>query len=321
MKFESLAIFGQIKEALSRNKLKKIIALIMSMSLWVYVMGAQNPVIEDSYRVKVNLKGSTPNYKAFYDEHQNARILLSAPRSYFIDYSETDIRAYIDISQYGEGEFDIPIEASYPKGFELLRISPENVHVHIEPIIERQMDLDVTLSGSTKNNTVIRHMDAPKNVTVVGAKSAADKVTKVVGFVGIVDEDDDFELNVPVTAVDENGREVPNVRVVPAKVNVFLDVEKGAKKTVPIIASITAPEGREISKVTLSPENVEIEGVADVVNDIESLNTESIVLTSGSIYKNYVNLVIPNDIVKTEAERVFVTIELKPVTNNSNSSQ
>ena len=88
----------------------------------------------------------------------------------------------------------------------------------------------------------------------------------------------------------------------------------------PVVASVTVPEGREISKVTLSPENVEIEGVADVVNDIESLNTESIVLTSGSIYKNYVNLVIPNDIVKTDAERVFVTIELKPVTNNNSGS-
>lgn len=322
MKFESLkglgAIFDQIKDALSRNKLKKLIALIMAMSLWVYVMGAQNPVIEDSYRVKVNLKGATPNYKAFYDEHQDARVLLSAPRSYFIDYSETDIRAYIDISQYGEGEFDIPIEASYPKGFELIRIYPENVHVRVEPIIESQIELNVNLNGSPKNNAVIINIDKPKNVTVVGARSSVERVTKVVGYVGITGEDDDFELNVPVTAVDENGREVENVRVVPAKVNVFVDVEKGAKKIVPVVASVTAPEGKEISKITVNPEKINIEGVASVVNAIESLNTESINVPPGvNLYKNYVNLIIPNDIVNISDKRVFVTIELKPVLGNN----
>lgn len=318
MKTESLKriteIFEQIKSALSRNKLKKLIALIMSISLWVYVMGAQNPVIEDSYRVKVNLRNSNSSeYSADYVEH-DAKIILSAPRSYFIDYSENDVRAYIDITGYGEGEFDVPIEATYPKGFELIRISPEDIHVKVEPIIERQMELQVILSGSPKPNAVVKQIDAPKNVTIVGAKKFVDSVTKVVGYVGIAGEDSDFELNVPMTAIDENGREVKTVRVVPASVNVYVDIEKGAKKTVPIIADITAPDGMEISKITVNPATIEIDGVEGYINAINSLSTESITIPEGqNTYKNYVNLKVPEGVVKLGAERVFITVELKPL--------
>lgn len=320
MKTEGISeLLVQIRDALSRNKLKKIIALILSIALWVYVMGAQNPVIEDSYRVKVNLQNTIHDYKAFYED-QTARVTLSAPRSYFIDYTENDILASINIAGYGEGEFDIPIEASYPKGFELINISPKSIRVKIEPIIERQMELQIMSTGSPKINSIVRYIDAPKNVAVVGSRSEVDGVNKVVGYVGIAGESDDFELNVPLTAVDENGREILNVRVVPSAVNVFVDIEKGAKKIVPIVADVTAPSDREISKITLSPDTVEIEGVEDVINSIESLKTDSVTLPAGQeIYKNYFNLIIPEGVVKTGLERVFVTVELKPTTNPSTS--
>ena len=325
MKTESLkgltAIFGQIKEALSRNKLKKIIALIMSISLWIYVMGAQNPVIEDSYRVKVTLRNNNSSaYSADYIE-QDAKILLSAPRSYFIDYSEKDMNTYIDISDYGEGEFDVPVETSYPKGFELIRISPETIHVKIEPIIERQMKLQLILSGSPKPNTVVKNIDAPKNVTVIGAKNFVEHVIRVSGYVGLAGEDDDFELNVPITAYDENGRDIKTVRVVPASVNVFVDVEKGAKKTVPIVADVTAPSDKEISKITVNPAQIEIEGIEGYINAIDSLKTEKVTIPEGQdIYKNYLNVTVPEGVVKLGTERVFVTVELKPLTATNQPS-
>lgn len=323
MKTEKIAgFFDKIKNILSRNKLRKVIALILSISLWVYVMGAQNPVIEDSYRVKVSLINNNPDaYRAEYDTEKDAKILLSAPRSYFIDYSENDVHAYIDVSSYGEGEFDVPIEASYPKGFELLKISPETIEVKIEPIIERQMELQVIPSGSPTPNTVVKSIDAPKNVAVVGAKKFVESVTQVIGYVGLAGEDKDFELNVPMTAIDENGRSVETVRVVPSSINVFVDIEKGAKKILPIIADVTAPSGREISKITVNPATIEIEGIEGYINSVDSLRTESITIPTGQdVYKNYLSVVVPEGVVNLEPKRVFVTVELKPLTSTNSQS-
>lgn len=308
----------QVKVALSRNKLKKIVALILSMALWVYVMGSQNPVIEDSYHVKVRIRNAPSEYKAFYEE-QDAKVKLSAPRSYFIDYNESDIHAYIDISDYGEGEYDLPIEASYPKGFELNEISPKTVHVKIEPIIESVMELQLIVNGSSKPNTVIKTIDSLKDVTVVGPKNMVETVRKVVGYVVIVGEGNDFEMDVPLSALDENGREVPMVRVIPNTIKAFIDIEEGAKKTVPIVANITAPNGKEISKITLRPENVEIEGLKEIVDSISSVKTLAITPPADkTLYKSNLTLEVPEHI-KTSVSEVNVTVELKNIQNQSQS--
>ena len=302
----------QIKNALQRNKLKKFLALILSMALWVYVMGTQNPVIEDSYKVNVKLKNFSAEYGVFFNENEEVKVILSAPRSYFIDYSEKDIRAYIDTSDYGEGEFDIPIETDFPKGFELIKISPETMHVTIEPIIERQMELQIILSGAPKPNTIVKNIDAPKNITVVGPKAKVNTVSQVVGYVGITGDDNDFELNVPVSALDENGRGVTEVRVIPSSVKVYIDIEKSAKKIVPIVADLTPPNGKEIDTVTINPATIEIEGAEDVINGIESLKTVSIIIPENTdTYQKELAIVIPNENLKLNVKKVTVTAKLK----------
>ena len=302
----------QIKDAFSRNKLKKFIALIMSMALWVYVMGSQNPVIEDSYNVKVRIRNAPSEYKAFYEE-QDAKVKLSAPRSYFIDYNESDIHAYIDISDYGEGEYDLPIEASYPKGFELNEISPQTVHVKIEPIIEQSMEVQLIVNGSPKPSTFIKSIDSLKDVAVVGPKNMVGTVRKVTGYVIIAGENEDFEMEVPLSALDENGREVPMVRVIPNTIRVFVDIEEGAKKTLPIVANLTAPAGKEIAKVTVSPETVEVEGLKSVVDNLDSIKTVPFTpIAERKIYKNNLKLDIPEH-VKVPISEVTVTVELKNI--------
>ena len=312
-----MGVLEQIRDALQRNKLKKVLALILSIALWVYVMGGQNPVIEDSYRVNVKLKNFNAEYKAFFND-QEVRVRLSAPRSYFIDYSEKNILAYIDTTDYGEGEHDIPVEADFPKGFELIGISPETIHVKIEPIIERQMELQLILSGAPKSNRVVKEINSLKDITIVGPKSAVNTVSQVVGYVGVTGEDDDFDLYAPVSALDENGRTVADVRVVPSSVKVFVDIEKSAKKTVPIVADLTAPTGKEFDSVTITPNSVEIEGAEDVVNNIDSIKTVSIIIPENiDTYKKELAIVIPADNLKTNVERVTVTAKLK----NSTAAQ
>ena len=312
-------MFEQIKKGLQRNKLKKIISLILSIALWFYVMGAQNPVIEDSYHVPIKLRDSTPHEKApFYDETTEARVVLSAPRSYFIDYNESDINAYIDVSDYTEGEYDIKVEASYPKGFELVNIFPETVHVKIEPVIERQMDLELIPSGSPRPGTLVTGIDSPQNVTVVGTRSSTYNVNKVLGYVGIIGEDSDFDLNVPLSAVDENGREVKDVRVVPAAVDVTVRIEPSIKKNIPVVANLTPPEGKELSNVKVEPSTVEIEGTAYNVNNINSISTVATKIPAGSNQFNGILKLEPiTEHVTVYVDEVFVTAEIKTPDNNT----
>ena len=308
----------QLKDRLGRNTTKKIIALVLSMALWVYVMGAQNPVIEDSYRSKVQLQNNSTKYEVFFDD-TTARITLSAPRSYFVDYKESDIQAYIDVSGYGEGEFDIPIEATYPRGFELNKIAPATVHARIEPIVELQKEINLKISGSPAPNTTVRNIQVPNTVVIIGPKSKIAKVDKVHGFIVIAGESESFTLNVPINSLDENGRNIEGIREVPESVDAYIEIVRSIKKSVPLVADVAIPDGKEISKVSVDPDNATIEGAEDIVSPIELLKTVPITVPVGSNnYKTTTKVIVPND-TKINVEEVTVTVELKDAATSGNT--
>lgn len=314
-----LLFLEQLKDRLSRNTTKKIIALVLSMALWVYVMGAQNPVIEDTYRSKVHLKNNSTKYEVFFDATE-ARVTLSAPRSYFVDYKDSDIQAYIDVSDYGEGEYDIPIEATYPRGFELNKITPTTVHARIEPILELQKDIELTVSGAPAPNTTVRSIQVPNTIVIIGPKSKIARVNKVHGFVVISGESESFTLNVPINSLDENGRDIEGIREVPESVDAFVEIVRSMKKSVPLVADVTIPNGKEISKVSVDPDNATIEGAEDIVSPIELLQTVPITVPAGlNNYKTTTKVIVPND-TKINVEEVTVTVELKDAATSDNST-
>ena len=141
----------QIKAALNHNKLKKIVALILSTALWFFVMGSQDPVINGSYNVPISMVNLPPRFKALYNETQTVRVKLSAPRSYFVDYNESYIRAVANMESYiSEGEYDVPVEISYPKGFDVESFAPNKIHIKLDPYVEKQIPSEVILNGSAR---------------------------------------------------------------------------------------------------------------------------------------------------------------------------
>lgn len=303
----------QIKTILLRNKQKKIVALILSTALWFFVMGSQDPVINGSYDVPITMVNVPAKYKALYDE-QNIRIRLSAPRSYFVDYNENNIRAFANLKDYsGEGEFNVPVETSYPKGFELNGVYPEFIHVKLDPLIERQIPAEIIVTGSPIQGSIISRLErSSDNLTLIGAKTAVNSVRRVIGYIGLNDNSDTFDIPVPLTAIDENGREVSDVRVVPSVINVTVVIESDIRqKTVPVITEISAPADKEINKITVEPASVEITGRLETISQINSLKTETFTLAENvKSFIGKLKLVVPEGVTASDAE-VEVRIELK----------
>ena len=302
----------QFQNMFSRNKLQKFIALVMATALWFYVMSSQDPVISSSYTVPVAVVNAPREYDITVED-EPIKVKLSAPRSYFIDYSDKDVRATIDVANLTEGEYDLAVEASYPKGFEMQEIYPNTLHVKLEPYIDKQIAAEVIVNGATVPDAVVKGVaKSLDNLTVIGAKSNVEKVQRVIGYVGLTNNENDFELQVPMTAIDADGREVKGVRVVPASITVKVDLETGVqKKVVPVKADITVPTGKEFSKVTVSPEQIEIAGKEEVIKTVEAIHTAPLTLPAlKDDFHGTLKLVVPEG-VTIQIDKVTVTAELK----------
>ncbi len=302
----------QLDEIFRRNKLKKFTALATSTTLWFYVMSSQDPPLTSSYAIPVEVINSPRDVRATV-EQKPISVKLSAPRSYFADYKEKDIHATIDAANLTEGSYELPISASFPKGFELVSISPEKIHVQIEPFVDKQVAAEIIVTGSTISDAVVTNVaKSLENVSVVGAKSEVEKVKRVIGYVGLTDNKDDFEMQVPMSAIDSDGREVKNIRVVPSTMSVKIDLETGVtKKAVSVTADIILPSGKEFSKVTVEPSQIEIVGQGEILKNISEIKT--VPLTLPAINENFhgtLKLALP-DGVTCQVEKVTVTAELK----------
>ncbi len=302
----------QIKNAFQRNLVKKIVALILSIALWFFVMGSQDPTINGTYEVPLSIANVPPKCTAIYDE-RDIQVKLSAPRSYFVDYGTNNIRAFANMAGYEEGEYEVPVETSFPKGFELESVYPAKIKVKIDPIIERQIPVELIVSGSPMQGSHVTDLEkSSDNLTLIGAKSAVENVKRVIGYVSLNGNSETFELPVPMTAINEDGREIHGVRVAPSVITVKVNIErKMVTKIVPMIVDIKPPSGREINKVKVMPEVVEITGVEEVIDYIDSVKTAPINFAEGKTnFSGEVELMLPEG-VTVNVDTVEVTAELK----------
>ena len=306
-------MWEQIKSAFQRNKLQKFVALISSTVLWFFVMDTQNPVINGSYEVPLTMANVPQNFKALYPE-QGIKIKLSAPRSYFVDYGASNVRAFANLQNYSaEGEYEVPIEASFPKGFELESVTPGTIHVQLDPYIEKQMKADVILTGTPAPNSVVREQrKSSENVTLIGPKNSVNRVTRVIGYIGLNNNTETFDIVVPMTAIDEDGRGVPGVRVAPSAITVNIQIENELRqKNVPVVADISVPFGREISQVIIAPKTVDIIGKEEVLANIDSIHTEPLnFIVNARTFIGKLRLIVPEGVTLSQSE-VDVTCRFK----------
>lgn len=301
-----------LKDFFRKNKLQKVLALVISASLWLFVMGSQDPIMSNAYRVPVSLVNSSREYRVIYEE-QTIKVDLTAPRSNFAEYRSDDIHAFLNAANLFEGEFDLPVEVSFPKGFELEQVTPTKIHVKVDPYIEKQIPAEVILNGTTVTNSVVKGIKKSLDtITIIGPKTDVNTVHRVLGYVGLTGNKDDFAINVPMTAIDEDGREVKSVRVVPSSINVSVDIESGfKKKSVPVISEISPPAGREIEEITVSPESIEISAREEILNQISSVSTAKAVVTAGKDYfEGDLKVVLPEG-VTSQTQEVHVMAVLK----------
>lgn len=302
----------QLDSIFRRNKLKKLSALVVATALWFYVMSSQDPAMTDSYTVPVAVINTPRDSKATVED-KPVKVKLSGARSNFAEYKDEDIHATIDIANLTEGEYELPISAAFPKGFDLVGISPDKLHVTIEPYIDKQIDAEVIVTGSKISDAVVVNVaKSLETVTVVGAKTEVAKVQRIIGYVGLTDNQEDFEIQVPLSAVDADGREVKNIRIVPSTINVVVDLETVVeKKTVPITADITLPNGKTFSSITVEPNQIEITGKKEILDTITELKTVPLTLPAvHDTFHGTLKINLPEG-VTSSVDKVTVTAELK----------
>ena len=307
-------MMNRINSIFRRNLPAKIVALGVAVVLWVVVMSDQNPAIEGSFTVPVAVVNSPEGYKVTKSE-DTVKIKVRGARSLFVSATADDFRAYVDLGGAEAGKQSYKVQTALPQGFELVEVQPETVEFNLDKIIQKQVRADVIVTGnSAPGTTVAKVTQASSVVTIEGPQSAVESVTRVVGYVGLAGNSADFDLQVPLTALNADGREVHDVRVVPSATEVTVQLARGLTKKIVAIHPVldgSLPDDLTLSEIRTDPIKLEIAGESKVLAPLSSVDTEKIDLSkvTGS-EKLTVRLDLPNGVTVTNPE-ISVSIVVK----------
>ena len=293
------------------NFFKKVIALVAAFVMWFFVMIEQDPEIEDSYTVPLTMSNAPYEFIALCDV-KTVTLDTRAPRSNFVKYDANAFRVYANLEGLGEGEHQITPRVIMPQGFELVETKPDLVKVKLDPLIERQMPIELRTTGNVSQDAVVTDIQKSlETVTVVGPKSFVEQAAKVFGNVNLNNNASSFEVQIPMNAVDAKDNVIARVRVVPSVITVSVDIESGVKKRiVPIIPELSVADGWELTKVNVEPAQMEIVGAESAVNSIITLKTEPFVVQTGQrFFKGTLRLLVPEG-VSVRNEQVSVSAEV-----------
>ena len=281
-------MISRFRSLIQRNLAAKIVALLIAVILWGYVMNDQNPSTEASFTIPVQLVNVPDGYKVTQNEDK-VKITVRGVRSLFVNNGDADFRAYVDLHGAEAGKKEYKVKVDMPQGFELVDVYPGTMEVMLDPIVQRKVRADINVNGSPASGvTVASVTQASEEVTVEGPSSLVNEVERLIGYVGLTSKNEtDFSLQVPLTAINADGREVSGVTIQPSTMYVAVRMARGLTKKIVTITPVPGDDlnsALELVAIKPDPLQIEIAGAENVIANLTSVNTEKISLAD--VYKN-----------------------------------
>jgi len=262
-----------------KNLTAKIIALIMAIILWVYVMNEQNPPVETSMDIPLEVRNLSASVVAV-DIPESVRVKVRGPRTIIISLSQKDIKSYIDLKGLADGNNTAKVNTAIPASMELVEVSPEKINFRLDTIASRQVPVEAKISGKPPAGGVVgKIIYGVQTVTIKGPSDLLSVVAKVIANVDVSGQTVDFTLNAPLVPVDENGKKVEGLTIAPGNVSVSMAIIPAVHTKMvdikPNIVGILA-KGLILNQISINPTQIEISGDEKVLGKIDFLFTEPV---------------------------------------------
>jgi YbbR domain-containing protein len=275
-------MIARFRNLVQHNLAAKIVAVLVAVILWGYVMNDQNPSIEGSFNAQVKLINVPDGYKVTQST-ETIKITVKGPRSLFAANGDKNFQAHVDMQEAKSGKGSYKVKVDMPQGFELVEVQPDTVDVELDPIVRRKVRADISVNGSPASGvTVAKVSQASAEVIIEGPSKAVSEVERVIGYVGLTNKNDvDFALQVPLTAINNDGREVQGIKIQPATMYVAVQMARGLTKKIVSIRPVTdndLPQNLELVSMKPNPLQIEIAGAENIISNLTTVATEKISL-------------------------------------------
>ncbi len=266
---------------LQSKKANLLIALILAIVLWIYVIGELDPETTKVYRsvpVMIQNEQVLENHGLSVKElgKKTITVRVSGKRRSIYRLKASEIKVSADVENAVEGENNISLEVKVPDKISLEEQSLAKVNVSVEKRVSENRNVDVKYIGKLKNGYEPSTKGIfPKKIQITGGKSQVAKVENLKAEIKL-SRVEKYQSNIEtkVVPVDKDGKEVGGIKMDPAAVNVQPVLYK--TKTVNLNIKIKGANSGRYKRSYKLPKSITVKGMESALAKIESVEAEDI---------------------------------------------
>lgn len=273
-------IARRIIKAISNEWPLKILAILLALALWAYVVPREK--IQEKKTLAVQAVYTSTELTVTNIEPSEVEVIFEGRRRAMAAADLGSVRIIAEIGDRKTGEHSSRLEPrGVPPGVDVsLGIYTVRVTLDRKDSIRRPVRVE-TLGKQAEGFRLGTLTVNPRQVTIEGASSALRDVAYVVAVVDISGFNSTVEQDVAVELRDDRNVSITDLQCKPPTVQVVVPVTKVATKTVPIKPQFSdPPDGYQVATVQTSPNTVTIAGEERITENIEYISTVRIEISN-----------------------------------------
>jgi YbbR domain-containing protein len=304
---------------LVRNWPLKLSALVFASLLYGMLVVSQNERTVD-VSVPVTAINQPPGVVLLSNLDSVTQVKFFAPQdSAALDSSS--FRATVDLSNVDPkvGRVLVPVHVEpIDDRIQVLQVQPSRINIDVDQLASRSVPVVVEPGPLPSALDVRSPTLSIDSVTVKGPASQVRRVDRAEARIQIDPSGIDFDRDVELIPVDALGNELAPIEVEPATVRVRVAVFTDRKtRTLPVTPDITGrpAAGFELAAVAIQPLVVSVEGDADQLAGLSSIDTAPVSIGGATAnVSTSVGLVLPTGVLALSGDSVRVTVVIRQVT-------
>jgi YbbR domain-containing protein len=233
-----------------------------------------------------------------------------------------EFRATIDLTNVQpDGQpVNVPVRVTpLDPDITVVAVTPSTIQVVLERSASKEVPVRLVRGAPPEGIEVGTETYEPQTVVVRGPASTVARVVAGEVTVALDPEGFDVDREIEVRPVDANRDLVTGVEVEPTTVHVviplYTDKESRTLPVNPIVAGVPAP-GFRVAAVTVEPLTVTVEGDAEQLTPLVSIDTEPVSIAGATAdVELEVDLAPPTGVEPVDGATVTVAVDIEPVTD------
>jgi YbbR domain-containing protein len=293
----------------------KILAIAFAIFLWIFVInqGFKIDFLEKEIPIKAyNLADDL----SLASDLGTVKLKIRAPKSFWQEYSDDSIQAYVDLLHFDKGIYNVEVKvSSEDSSIQIVEKDPEKISVVIDSITSVKKEIEVETEGSlAQDYSVDEPYTEPKEIEIKGAKGTLDAIDKVKIKIELNGESAEVRKRTTPEVINKEGNIITNIILDPSEIEVIIPVLKNTEvKTVSVNSKIIGnpASGYSIDNIEVNPSTISIQGKSEDLAEINYIDTEEVNIEGiTDTTEKKVSLNLPENIKSVEIEKVTIKVNV-----------